>query len=101
MHKISHEYLIPLSHPCLAGHFPGNPVVPGVVLLDYVRELLQQWQPHLHIKTLSQAKFLQPLYPQQRFMIHLTLVSAQLIKFDCVCEQRRLLFGTFTVESIT
>jgi 3-hydroxyacyl-[acyl-carrier-protein] dehydratase len=99
LHNISHNYLIPLTHPCLAGHFPANPVVPGVVLLDYARDLLQQWQPTLRLKTLSQVKFLQPLYPEQPFKIHLTQISAQVVKFDCVSEQHRLLFGTFIVES--
>lgn len=28
------EIVISADHPALAGHFPGNPIVPGVVLLD-------------------------------------------------------------------
>jgi 3-hydroxymyristoyl/3-hydroxydecanoyl-(acyl carrier protein) dehydratase len=99
--NISCQYLIPLTHPCLSGHFPENPVVPGVVLLDYARALLQQWQPQTRIKTISQAKFLQPLYPQQTFMINLTQVSMQGIKFECVSGQQRLMFGTFTLEATT
>lgn len=101
----SETYVVPADHPCLAGHFPDAPIVPGVVLLDYVRALLQNWQPQLRIKTLSQVKFLQPLSPQQRFTIILTQVSEQKIKFECVstdaksCVPTALIYGTFIVES--
>lgn len=99
MSQIIESYSIPASHPCLVGHFPDAPIVPGVVLLDYARNLLQTWQPHIRIKSLSQAKFLQPLPPQHRFTITLTQVSAQTIKFECLSEAHKLICGTFIVEN--
>ena len=33
------QFSIPLEHPCLPGHFPRQPVVPGVVILDAVQSV--------------------------------------------------------------
>lgn len=30
------SFVVPPQHPALAGHFPGNPLVPGVVILRQV-----------------------------------------------------------------
>ncbi len=30
------QFSVASAHPALPGHFPGNPIVPGVLLLDHV-----------------------------------------------------------------
>ena len=57
------------SHPALAGHFPGNPVVPGVVVLERVAAALRAWRGE-RVEKLD-AKFVQPLLPGEDAMIEL------------------------------
>jgi 3-hydroxymyristoyl/3-hydroxydecanoyl-(acyl carrier protein) dehydratase len=52
------------DHPALAGHFPGNPIVPGVVILDEAIGAAERWLGGaLQVSGLPQAKFLSPLRP--------------------------------------
>lgn len=68
---VHHEiFEIPADHPCLAGHFPGNPVVPGVVVLDRVAAALRQ-QADRRLCGFSQVKFLAPLLPGQAAALQL------------------------------
>lgn len=53
--------VIPPEHPALAGHFPGRPVVPGVVLLERAAHAWRDWQGAI-VAGLD-AKFLEPLLP--------------------------------------
>ena len=52
---------IDATHPSLPGHFPGDPIVPGVVLLDRVAACLEQ--AGYGVAKLSTVKFLAPLRP--------------------------------------
>ena len=56
---------IPAAHPCLPGHFPGNPLVPGVVILDHVVAAVEAAHGPLHGLRLPQVKFVQPLRPDE------------------------------------
>ncbi|MDQ2972219.1 MAG: hydroxymyristoyl-ACP dehydratase [Rhodanobacteraceae bacterium] len=60
---------IDAAHPTLPGHFPGNPIVPGVVLLQRVAAALSQWRG-ARVVALD-AKFLAPLLPEQNAAIEL------------------------------
>jgi 3-hydroxymyristoyl/3-hydroxydecanoyl-(acyl carrier protein) dehydratase len=57
------QFAIPHDHPSLPGHFPGRPVVPGVVVLDRVIEAIEARHGPLGAMRLPQVKFVQPLLP--------------------------------------
>jgi len=93
------QYCISAEHPCFAGHFPGNPIVPGVVILNYVQQQLLNWQPDYTIDTLAQAKFLYPLSPDQEFTVTLIQLSAQKIKFSCHYSTHTLVTGLLIIKA--
>ena len=64
-------FAIPADHPCLPGHFPGRPLVPGVVLLERVVEAIEAAHGPLEGLRLPQVKFLQPLLPGQQARVEL------------------------------
>ena len=65
------QFIIPVEHPSLPGHFPGQPIVPGVVLLDRVIEAIEASHGRLPPLRLPQVKFLRPLLPGQPARIEL------------------------------
>lgn len=55
-------FTIPLSHPCLSGHFPDNPIVPGVVVLERVIEAVAD-DSGARVLGIRRSKFVRPLRP--------------------------------------
>ncbi|MGY0505767.1 hypothetical protein [Luteimonas sp. e5] len=64
-------FSIPADHPALPGHFPGHPVVPGVMLLDAVLQAIEAEHGPQPPLCLPQVKFVQPLLPGEEAEISL------------------------------
>lgn len=65
------QFIISADHPSLPGHFPGRPIVPGVVLLDRVIDAIEASQGPLPPLRMPQVKFLKPLLPGQQALVEL------------------------------
>ena len=52
------------NHEIFSGHFPGNPVTPGVVQMEIIKELLSiHFNRPLQLKSMNNCKFLAILNP--------------------------------------
>lgn len=83
-----------LNHPCGAGHFPGNPIIPGALLLDEVLSCIATnlesdgcpWQ-------VKSAKFPQSVRPGDTVHIDYTLAANGEIRFECSVSNNKVMSG--------
>ena len=68
------NFEVAADHPVFAGHFPGRPIVPGVMLLEWVLVevggALGRAPRQLRVR---EAKFFAPLEPAQRAQLRFEL----------------------------
>jgi 3-hydroxyacyl-[acyl-carrier-protein] dehydratase len=70
--KISAKWCVSKDLPYFEGHFPKNPILPAVALIDLVTELLSiTLKKPVKMKAVSSAKFLEPITPKDIISIEL------------------------------
>lgn len=70
----------PATHPSFAGHFPGQPVVAGVLLVEAAARALHDWRG-LDVSQVIDAKFVAPLLPEQDAELELVALDGGRFRF--------------------
>jgi 3-hydroxymyristoyl/3-hydroxydecanoyl-(acyl carrier protein) dehydratase len=68
------------NHPTAAGHFPGNPIIPGAVLLDEILATITGDDGPMIIRS---VKFLAPVRPGDSLDLHWETSPSGALKFEC------------------
>ena len=86
-----------INEPFFQGHFPGQPVMPGVLSLEIMAQagsflmLSQVADPlstNMFFSTVEKAKFRKPVVPGDQLVVHMTLIKKKLnlCKFHGICK---------------
>lgn len=86
---------IPTDHPAYAGHFPGRPILPGVVLLDQAQLVIEKACGVL-LGGLSLAKFHSPVTPGEGLHIAYRQDAAMVV-FTILHGERKVADGKFII----
>lgn len=72
--KYTITILVNEKHEVFKGHFPGNPIMPGVCMIQIIKELTEKiTQQTLMIQTLSNVKFMALINPESTPELRLEL----------------------------
>ncbi len=85
-------FRIAASHPSLPGHFPGHPIVPGVVLLD--EAMACALPTGACLAGFDAVKFTRPVLPGEAVEVLAGPVSADRLSFACRVGDQPALHGT-------
>jgi len=85
------SYRVPADHPAFQGHFPGNPVLPGIVqirlfLLSANRLTGKEWE----LQEVKRAKFLQPVLPNQTVTVKMSAKACDIFEFTLLTPEGQM-----------
>jgi 3-hydroxyacyl-[acyl-carrier-protein] dehydratase len=88
---------LPVPHPATEGHFPGAPILPGVVLLDEAVRIIERdlgtqalpWR-------ISSVKFLSPAVPGEALRLEHERLASGGVRFTIASGGRPVATGQLT-----
>ena len=91
-----------VNHPCGAGHFPGNPIIPGALLLD---EVLTRIATDMAIGDgpwrVKSVKFPRSVRPGDTVHINYTQTANGDIRFECTVSDSKVMSGIASSHPVT
>ncbi len=83
--KYNIRILVNANHEVFKGHFPGNPIMPGVCMIQIIKELTESiTKSSLMIQTLTNVKFMALINPETnpelRLELDITVTEDDLVK---------------------
>lgn len=89
------------DHPAFAGHFPGTPIVPGVVLLDEALYAIgQSLGADLSACRINTLKFLSPVGPGAPLAVRYETLDQGTLRFDILSDGSKVATGSVRLPAV-
>jgi len=87
--------VVAANHPALTGHFPGDPIVPGALILcEVLRAARQAMGGDFVPAAIPQARFHAPLRPSEPYVCTIERIDAQTFKYQLKRQATLVASGT-------
>lgn len=100
--KMKHtlELQFAADHPSGAGHFPGNPIIPGALLLaEVLRCIAREEGAHYTACNVKAAKFLHPVRPGDKVAIEYARSVLGTLEFQCAVAGIKVMSGAVVADA--
>ncbi len=98
---ITLSFTVPQKHPCFPAHFPGQPIVPGALLMQWVFAQVRSQYRSYSIVTIRSMKFLKSLHPGDHCRLELKSGPAlQGLSIACYCHSDLVCKGVVELAPI-
>ncbi len=90
------QFTIPAESLWFDGHFPGEPVLPGISMLCMVQELIRKANPGIRITGLRRTRFRQVVHDNVFLNIKITWenqISSRIVSFDITGNENLICSG--------
>jgi len=100
---ITAEIVVPTDSPWFSGHFPGNPILPGIAQLEMVATAIaRNLGKNLYVTRLGRVKFKSLVHPDERLRIEARAgAEAGAFAFSIHASDREVCSGTMILSEKT
>jgi 3-hydroxymyristoyl/3-hydroxydecanoyl-(acyl carrier protein) dehydratase len=98
---------VPADSPWFSGHFPGEPILPGIALVHMVKQAINQDAlkkgDKLNLHSLKRVRFTQPVRPGDTLSININAEDTGeniLFSFKVVCKKNVVSSGMISAKKI-